>query len=41
MRRLYWEVPAFKDTCNFEHIKTHYYWSHPHVSGSGRQRLER
>ncbi|KAF8483816.1 glutathione S-transferase [Russula ochroleuca] len=23
---------AFKSTTNFEHIKTHYYWSHPHVN---------
>ncbi|TCD60738.1 S-glutathionyl-(chloro)hydroquinone reductase [Steccherinum ochraceum] len=28
MRKLYWNTPAFKDTCNFDHIKTHYYWSH-------------
>ena len=25
MRKLYWNIPAFKDTCNFEHIKTGYY----------------
>ncbi|KAI0792281.1 glutathione S-transferase [Abortiporus biennis] len=28
LRKLYWNYPAFKDTCNFDHIKTHYYWSH-------------
>ncbi|THH30904.1 hypothetical protein EUX98_g3294 [Antrodiella citrinella] len=28
MRKLYWKHPAFKDTTNFDHIKTHYYWSH-------------
>ncbi|KZT69209.1 glutathione S-transferase [Daedalea quercina L-15889] len=32
LRKLYWTVPAFKETCNFEHIKTHYYWSHPTVN---------
>ncbi|KAI0806214.1 glutathione S-transferase [Irpex lacteus] len=32
MRKLYWTIPAFKDTCNFEHIKTHYYWSHPMIN---------
>lgn len=31
VRKLYWTVPAFKETCNFAHIKTHYYWSHPMV----------
>ena len=31
MRALYWTRPAFKDTCNFEHIKTHYFWSHTFV----------
>jgi putative glutathione S-transferase len=28
MKNLYWNVPAFKESTNFEHIKTHYYWSH-------------
>ncbi|KAH9925006.1 glutathione S-transferase [Epithele typhae] len=28
MRRLYWTNDAFSSTTNFEHIKTHYYWSH-------------
>ncbi|KAH9941900.1 glutathione S-transferase [Epithele typhae] len=32
MRKLYWKNDAFSSTCNFEHIKTHYYWSHPHVN---------
>ena len=27
MRKLYWNNAAFKDTCNFDHIKVHYYWS--------------
>lgn len=25
---LYWDIPAFKDTCNFDHIKYHYTKSH-------------
>ncbi|KAF5311020.1 hypothetical protein D9619_007902 [Psilocybe cf. subviscida] len=28
MKNLYWNNPAFKESTNFEHIKTHYYWSH-------------
>ncbi|KAJ3539615.1 hypothetical protein NM688_g6341 [Phlebia brevispora] len=32
MRKLYWNNSAFKDTCNFEHIKTHYYWSHTFIN---------
>ena len=32
MRQLYWGNAAFKDTCDFEHIKTHYFWSHTPVS---------
>jgi len=32
MRKLYWNIPAFKETCNFEHIKTHYYWSHTMIN---------
>jgi len=32
MRKLYWSNSAFKDSTNFEHIKTHYYWSHPSVN---------
>lgn len=31
MRRLYWQNDAFRSTTNFDHIKTHYFWSHPHV----------
>jgi len=27
MQKLYWNNDAFKDSTNFEHIKTHYYWS--------------
>ncbi|KAI0730093.1 glutathione S-transferase [Fomitopsis betulina] len=27
LRKLYWNVPAFKDTCRFDHIKTGYYWA--------------
>ncbi|KAF8348534.1 glutathione S-transferase [Amanita rubescens] len=27
MKQLYWNNEAFKSTTNFEHIKTHYYWS--------------
>jgi len=34
MRRLYWQNDAFRSTANFEHIKTHYFWSHPHVNPS-------
>ncbi|KAF9051453.1 glutathione S-transferase [Panaeolus papilionaceus] len=32
MQKLYWKNPAFKDTTNFDHIKTHYYWSQKMVS---------
>ncbi|KAH6917925.1 glutathione S-transferase [Coprinopsis sp. MPI-PUGE-AT-0042] len=32
MRKLYWNFPAFKDSTNFDHIKTHYYWSHPSIN---------
>ena len=31
LRRLYWQNDVFKSTTNFDHIKTHYYWSHTHV----------
>ncbi|MDJ0567905.1 MAG: glutathione S-transferase family protein [Pleurocapsa sp. MO_192.B19] len=27
--------PGVKDTCNLEHIKLHYYQSHPHINPSG------
>ncbi|KAI0717001.1 glutathione S-transferase [Earliella scabrosa] len=32
MRKLYWNNEAFSSTCNFDHIKTHYYWSHAHIN---------
>jgi len=32
MRRLYWQNDAFQSTTNFDHIKTHYYWSHAHIN---------
>jgi len=32
LKNLYWKNDAFKSTTNFEHIKTHYYWSHPHIN---------
>ncbi|KAJ8082941.1 S-glutathionyl-(chloro)hydroquinone reductase [Marasmius tenuissimus] len=32
MKNLYWTNSAFKDSTNFDHIKTHYYWSHPHIN---------
>lgn len=32
MKKLYWNNPAFKDSTDFDHIKTHYFWSHPFVS---------
>lgn len=32
MKNLYWNNNAFKSSTNFEHIKTHYYWSHPMVN---------
>ncbi|KAF8069112.1 glutathione S-transferase [Lyophyllum atratum] len=28
MQQLYWNNDAFKSTTDFDHIKTHYYWSH-------------
>ena len=32
LRKLYWGADdTFRATTNFEHIKTHYYWSHPNV----------
>ncbi|KAJ7122924.1 glutathione S-transferase [Mycena epipterygia] len=34
MKEIYWKIPAFKDSTNFEHIKTHYYWSHPQINGT-------
>jgi putative glutathione S-transferase len=35
LRRLYWEVSAFKDTTNFFHIKNHYNKSHAPLNPSG------
>lgn len=32
MRKLYWNIPAFKDTCRFDHIKDGYYTSLNFVS---------
>ncbi|KAL0569021.1 S-glutathionyl-(chloro)hydroquinone reductase [Marasmius crinis-equi] len=32
MKKLYWTNPAFKDSTDFDHIKTHYYWSHPQIN---------
>ncbi|KAJ7929111.1 glutathione S-transferase [Mycena leptocephala] len=34
MKALYWKSPAFKDSTNFDHIKTHYYWSHPQINAT-------
>jgi len=30
-RKLYWNNDVFKSCTNFDHIKTHYYWSHKQV----------
>ncbi|KAF8182064.1 glutathione S-transferase [Pholiota molesta] len=32
LQKLYWNIPAFKECTNFEHIKTHYYWSHQTIN---------
>ena len=34
IKRIY-HYPGVKDTCNLEHIKLHYYKSHPHINPSG------
>ncbi|KAF8521012.1 glutathione S-transferase [Gautieria morchelliformis] len=34
MKNLYWNNDAFKSTTNFDHIKTHYYWSHTTINPS-------
>jgi glutathionyl-hydroquinone reductase len=34
LKELY-QYPQIKETCNFEHIKRHYYLSHPHINPSG------
>ncbi|TFK73348.1 hypothetical protein BDN72DRAFT_869118 [Pluteus cervinus] len=31
-QKLYWNNDAFKSSTNFDHIKTHYYWSHPMIN---------
>jgi glutathionyl-hydroquinone reductase len=32
MRKLYWDIPAFHDTTQFEHIKNHYTKSHRQIN---------
>ncbi|KAJ8082938.1 S-glutathionyl-(chloro)hydroquinone reductase [Marasmius tenuissimus] len=32
MKKLYWNNSAFKELTDFDHIKTHYYWSHPNIN---------
>ena len=32
MRNLYWDLPAFRDTTNFLHIKNHYTRSHTQIN---------
>jgi len=32
MKNLYWKNDAFKSTTEFNHIKTHYYWSHTTIN---------
>lgn len=32
MRHLYWDLPAFRDTTNFFHIKNHYTKSHTQIN---------
>ncbi|KAH8696447.1 glutathione S-transferase [Talaromyces proteolyticus] len=32
LRHLYWDVPAFRETTQFEHIKKHYTKSHPQIN---------
>ncbi|KAF9476950.1 glutathione S-transferase [Pholiota conissans] len=32
LQKLYWNNPAFKDSTDFNHIKTHYYWSHQTIN---------
>jgi putative glutathione S-transferase len=34
LQKIY-RYPGIKDTCNLEHIKLHYYRSHPHINPSG------
>lgn len=35
LRLLYWKIPGFKETTNFEHIKKHYTKSHPAINPNG------
>ncbi|CAZ82391.1 unnamed protein product [Tuber melanosporum] len=35
LRHLYWDIPAFKQTTNLEHIKTHYTKSHARIIPTG------
>ncbi len=35
LRHLYWEVPGFKETTDFDHIKYHYTRSHPNINPNG------
>ncbi|KAH8429602.1 glutathione S-transferase family protein [Aspergillus melleus] len=35
LRHLYWQVPAFRDTTEFEHIKKHYTKSHKQINPFG------
>ncbi|KAJ4364265.1 S-glutathionyl-(chloro)hydroquinone reductase [Neurospora sp. IMI 360204] len=35
MQNLYWNVPAFRETTNFLHIKKHYTCSHPQINPKG------
>ncbi|KAF7168309.1 hypothetical protein CNMCM5623_001330 [Aspergillus felis] len=32
VRRLYWDIPAFRETTNFDHIKKHYTKSHKQIN---------
>lgn len=34
LKKIY-QYPGVKETCNLEHIKLHYYQSHPHINPSG------
>ncbi|KAK9371366.1 glutathione S-transferase [Lipomyces kononenkoae] len=35
LKHLYWDIPEFKDTTNFEHIKKHYTKSHRQINPLG------
>ncbi|GMM34449.1 S-glutathionyl-(chloro)hydroquinone reductase [Saccharomycopsis crataegensis] len=35
VRYLYWNIPAFHETTNFDHIKKHYTKSHPQINPHG------